>query len=87
MAEVLSDTLPAPPGGFLDIFDRAQSPADGKGNEYAVGHGTDHPGDDIAAIGGGRDIQKHQFIGPFGIVALGRPTDPPRRPGSRNGCL
>jgi hypothetical protein len=51
------------------IGHRPDSSPHGKGDEYGFGHPADHLEGGSAGLRAGRNIQEHQLIGPFGIVA------------------
>ena len=54
-----------------DVLDRADAAADGQRHEDLLGRAADHVEHDVAPFVAGRDVEEHQLVGPFLLVARG----------------
>jgi hypothetical protein len=52
-----------------NVVNAAHAAAHGEGDEHLRGHGLDHVQDQVAAVGGGGDVQEGQFVGALLVVA------------------
>ena len=51
------------------VFDVANSPADGEGNEHLLGDALDNVHHRVAVVGRGGDVEEHELVGTFGVIA------------------
>ena len=56
---------------IADVVDRADAAADGQRHEDDLGRAADHVEHDLPPFVAGRDIEKHEFVGPLALVARG----------------
>ncbi len=54
-----------PPG----VGNGADAAADGERDEHLLGHPADHADGRLAAVARRRDVEEHQLVGAFGVVA------------------
>ena len=88
-AAVLIDTLSQPASSRSRIsFERADAAPHGQRHEDHLGRPPDDVQHDLAPLVAGRDVQKHQLVGPFRLIAGGhlRPGRR-RRAGSQSSSL
>ena len=53
------------------VFDRAHAAADRQRNEHLAGDRLDDVQDQVAAVAGGGDVEKREFVGALFVVARG----------------
>ena len=56
---------------LADVVERADAAADGERHEDLLGRAADHVEHDVAPFVAGRDVEEHQLVGPFLLVAGG----------------
>ena len=54
-----------------DVVGGSHTPAHGQGHEDRLGRAGHHIQQDVAFIGGGRDIEEDQLVGLLGVVLFG----------------
>jgi hypothetical protein len=52
-----------------DVVGRADAAADGQRHEHLLGSAADHVEHDLAPFVAGGNVQKHQLVGPFCLIA------------------
>ena len=56
---------------LADVVERADAAADRERHEHLLGRAADHVEHDVAPFVAGRDVEEHQLVGPFLLVARG----------------
>ena len=60
-----------------DVVERADAAADGQRHEDLLGRAADDVEHDVAPLVAGRDVEEHQFVGPFLLVRAATSTGSP----------